>query len=188
MRLSKPRLMPLEASEWQGEQVELMAKFEQGVGQVNVMRTMVRHPKLVKRWLPFTNHILYKSTLSPRDREIVILRVARVTGCEYEWGQHVLIARAEGLSDDEIARVGEGADADGWSAHEQALIRAVDELNADCFIADATWAELARSYDERQLMDLMMTVGNYRALAGVLNSTGVQLDDGVPGFADWRRA
>lgn len=184
MRLSKPRVEPLAASEWQGEQVELMAKFEQGVGQVNVMRTMVRHPKLVKRWLPFTNHILYKSTLPAREREIVILRVAWVTQCEYEWGQHVLIARQEGLGDDEIARVGQGAEAGGWSAHEQALIRAVDELDADCFIADATWAALARTYDEQQLMDLMMTVGNYRALAGMLNSTGVQLDDGVPGFSE----
>jgi AhpD family alkylhydroperoxidase len=182
MRLTKPRIPPTEAGDWQGEQLELMQKFEQGVGQVNVMRTMVRHPKLVKRWLPFTNHILYKSTLSPRDRELVILRVAWVTRCEYEWGQHVLIAGAEGLSDDEIARVAEGAEAAGWTAHEAALLRAVDELDADSFIADATWAALRQTYDEQQAMDLMMTVGNYRGLAGLLNSTGVELDPGVPGF------
>lgn len=182
MRLSKPRIAPTEAAEWQGEQLELMQKFEQGVGQVNVMRTMVRHPKLVKRWLPFTNHILYKSTLSPRDRELVILRVAWVTRCEYEWGQHVLIARAEGLSDAEIGRVAKGADAAGWSLHEAALLRVVDELDADSFISDATWAALRATYDDAQAMDLMMTVGNYRGLAGLLNSTGVELDPGVPGF------
>ena len=62
------------------------------------------------------------------------------------------------------------------------MIRAVDELNADCFISDATWTTLRRTYDEQQAMDLMMTVGNYRGLAGLLNSTGVALDPGVPGF------
>ena len=180
MRLSEPRIAPTEAKDWQGEQLELMAKLEEGVGPVNVMRTMVRHPKLVKRWLPFTNHILFKSTLSPRDREIVILRVAWVTGCEYEWAQHVSIARDAGLSDDEIDRVAKGGE--GWSAHEEALIRAVDELNAECFIGEETWAALSQTYSEQQVLDLMMTVGNYRGLAGVLNSAGVQLDEGLPRF------
>lgn len=182
MRLSKPRIAPTEAAEWEGEQKELMAKLEQGVGPVNVMRTMVRHPKLVKRWLPFTNHILFKSTLSPRHREIAILRVAWVTGCEYEWAQHLPIGREAGLAEADFARIPAGAEAEGWDEVEAALIRAVDQLNAESFIDDATWAALRRHYDEQQVMDLMMTVGNYRGLAGLLNSTGVQLDPGLEGF------
>lgn len=183
MRLSEPRIPPTEAGEWEGEQQELMAKLEQGVGPVNVMRTMIRHPKLVKRWLPFTNHILFKSTLPPRHREIVILRVAWVTGCEYEWAQHLPIGREAGLGDEDFKRIAEGAEAAGWDEIERALIRAVDELNAESFISDETWAALRKHYDERQVMDAMMTVGNYRSLAGLLNSTGVQLDPGLTGFA-----
>jgi len=182
MKLSEPRIAPTEAGEWEGEQQELMAKLEHGVGPVNVMRTMIRHPKLVKRWLPFTNHILYKSTLSARHREIVILRVAWVTGCEYEWAQHVVIGREAGLSETDFKRLAEGAGAEGWDEIERALIRAVDELDADSFISDATWRALRAHYDERQVMDAIMTVGNYRALAGLLNSAGVQLDPGLTGF------
>lgn len=182
MKLSKPRIAPTEADEWEGEQKELMAKLEQGVGPVNVMRTMIRHPKLVKRWLPFTNHILFKSTLPPRHREIVILRVAWLTGCEYEWAQHLPIGREAGLTEDDFAGIREGADATGWSDAERALIRAVDELNAEAFVSDAAWNALKAHYDEQQMMDAIMTVGNYRGLAGLLNSAGVQLDPGLSGF------
>jgi alkylhydroperoxidase family enzyme len=182
MRLTTPRITPSEAGDWGEEQRELIARFEKGVGPINVMRTMIRHPNLVRRWLPFTNHILYKSTLPARDREIVILRVAWNTQAEYEWGQHVVVARREGLSDDEIERTTAGAEAAGWTDLEAALIRAADELEADSFITDATWEALSRHYDEQQLMDLIFTVGNYRALACVINSLGVQLDEGVPGF------
>ena len=182
MRLTTPRIEPSEEADWEGEQQELMAKIEQGAGKINVMRTLVRHPKLMKRWLPFTNHILFKSSLAARDREIVILRVAWNSKSEYEWGQHIAIARREGLTDEEINRVADGAEAEGWSEAEAALIRAADDLEADSFITDATWQALTRHFSEHQVMDLIMTVGNYRALAGFINSTGVQLDDGVPGF------
>ena len=182
MKLSSPRIPPSEAGDWEGEQKELMAKLEQGVGTVNVMRTMVRHPKLLKRWLPFTNHILFKSTLSEHDREILILRTAWVTKSEYEWGQHVVIARERGLGDAEIERVSKGAEAEGWRELDRALIRAVDELDGDSFIADATWRTLSAHLSEQQVMDVIMTVGNYRMLAGLINSAGVQLDPGVPGF------
>ncbi|MDP6705184.1 MAG: carboxymuconolactone decarboxylase family protein [Alphaproteobacteria bacterium] len=182
MRLSTPRIPPSEAGDWEGEQKELMVKLEQGVGPVNVMRTMVRHPKLMKRWLPFTNHILLKSSLPARDREILILRTAWVTKSEYEWGQHVVIAGDAGMSQAEIDRVGEGAEAEGWAEHERTLIRATDELDADAFISDATWQGLNSHYSEQQVMDIIMTVGNYRALAGFINSAGVQLDAGLSGF------
>ncbi len=182
MKLSSPRISPTEAGDWEDEQKELMVKLEQGVGTVNVMRTMVRHPKLLKRWLPFTNHILFKSELSERDREILILRTAWVTKSEYEWGQHVVIARDRGLSDAEIERVSKGAEAEGWAENERALIRATDELDGASFISDATWQALNAHYSEQQVMDAIMTVGNYRMLAGLINSTGVQLDDGLTGF------
>lgn len=182
MHLSTPRIAPSEAGDWDDEARELMAKLEKGVGPLNIMRTMVRHAKLMKRWLPFTNHILFKSTLPARDREIVILRTAWVTKSEYEWAQHVIIGRDAGLSDDEIDRVADGADAAGWADQERALIHATDELESDCFISDETWAALCDHYTEQQVMDAIMTVGNYRALAGLLNSTGVQLDAGLSGF------
>ncbi len=182
MRLSEPRIQPSEAGDWNEEQRALMEKMEKGVGPINIMRTLVRHEKLLKRWLPFTNHILFKSTISRRERELLILRTAWDTQAVYEWAQHVVIARDAGITDGEIARVREGSGADGWSASERALLATADELIADKMVGNETWAALSEHYSEEQLMDVIFTVGNYTTVAMALNSIGVQLDEGLEGF------
>ena len=85
-------------------------------------------------------------------------------------------------SDDDIARIAEGPDAGGWEQTDAAMLRAVDELITDAMITDATWADLAETFDEQQLMDLVFTVGAYEVLAMAFRTFGVQLDeDLVPG-------
>ena len=182
MRLTEPRVAPLERDQLSDEQSEILARFGE-FGQLrNVFKTLARHIKLLKRWLPFANHILFKSSLPPRDREILILRTAWLCRAEYEWGQHLVISQREGLSRAEIDRISDGADAAGWDAFDAALIRATDELCTDTRLSDATWAALAGRYDTNQIMDVLFTVGNYNMLAMALNSCGVQLDPGIEGF------
>jgi len=147
---------------------------------LNIFRTLANHPKLLKRWLVFGNHVLARSSLAPRERELVILRIGWLCRAGYEWGQHVQIARASGLSDAEIERIAKGPDAPGWSELERALLRATDELHADAFVSDATWAELARHYETRQLIDLVFTVGQYNMVSMALNTLGVQPEPGLP--------
>lgn len=182
MRPTEPRLLPLEEEEWSAEQRELLAPISRTGRVYNIFKTLVRYPKLLKRYLPFANHILFKSSLLARERELLILRVAWLARAEYEWGQHVAIAGREGLSAAEIERVALGAEAAGWTPVEAALIRAADELHADHCIGDATWAALSRRYDAAQLMDIVFTVGNYAMLAMALNSLSVRLDPGIAGF------
>src|SRR5258708_2742996 len=159
MRSSKPRILPLEEKDWNDEQRQLLAPM-----------ALVRHPKLLKRWLPFADHILFKSSLVPREREMLILRVAWVARAEYEWGHHQEIGQRAGLSDAEIVRIAAGPDAPGWNRFEAALLRAVDELHRSSRIGSATWTTLADRYDTAQLMDVVFTVGNYAALPMALNS------------------
>ena len=149
---------------------------------LNIFRTLVVHPDLTRRWLVFGNHVLGKSTLSPRLRELVILRVGWLCGSDYEWGQHVLIARDEGVNDEEITRIEEGPDADGWSPDDRAALHAVDELHRDQEIGDETWTSLREAFDEQQCLDIIFTVGQYVLVCMALNSCGVQRDAGVPGF------
>ncbi len=176
MRPAKPRLEPLPLEEIDADTRERFG----GGPMLNIFRTLAHHPKLLKRWLVFGNHVLAKSTLAPRERELAILRVGWLCRAEYEWGQHVLIARAEGVSDDEVARIAAGPDAAGWSERERALLRAVDELHADACIADATWADLADHYDTQQVLDLIFTVGQYTLVSMALNSLGVRPEPGAP--------
>ena len=115
---------------------------------------------------------LFQSTL-PDGRELLILRTVAICGNSFERDQHEIIGRREGLDDEEITRTLEGPDATGWSAADGALVRAVDELLSGWTISDATWSELAASLDDRQLMDLVFTVGSYALLAMAFNAFGV---------------
>ena len=142
-----------------------------------VFTTLARHRSLFRAWLRFAGRLMPRGTLPRTDTELVILRVSVNTGCDYEWGHHVAIGRRVGLRDEQIARVADGPDADGWTEDERTLLRAVDELAADAVIADATWAQLRARYDERQLIELCLLAGHYTMLAGTLNSLGVRPDD-----------
>src|SRR5262245_57257 len=115
------------------------------------MTSLANHPDLFRRWVIFANHLLFKSTLTPRTREIVILRTAWLAGCAYEWGQHLkLAATAVGFGEAEFTALAEGASAALWGSAETALIQATDGLYRDAFVDDATWDRLVAHYDQRQ--------------------------------------
>jgi alkylhydroperoxidase family enzyme len=177
-----PRLAPLPQDERDEAARELLAQATgAGGATVNIFATLVRHPGLFRRWLPFGGKLL-AGKLPARDRELLILRTGWLCGSEYEWAQHVPIARGAGLADDEIDRVTAGPGAPGWSEADATLLRAADELHGDHRIGDATWAALAARYDERQLIEVPMLVGHYHMVAFTLNSLGVPLEDGAVGF------
>ena len=176
-----PRIPPLPEGERDAQANELLDQADVGIGKANIFATLVRHPGLFRKWLPFGGKLL-SGRLPARDREILILRTGWNCRAEYEWGQHVVIGRRVGLTDDEIRRIPDGPDAAGWSNPDRALLRAADELHADAKITDSTWAELASVYDERQLIEVCMVVGHYHLVGFTLNSLGVERDEGVPGF------
>ena len=143
-----------------------------------VFTTLARHRRLFRAWLRFAGRLMPGGTLPRVDTELVILRASLDCGSDYEWGHHTVIGRRVGLTDAQIARVADGPDAPGWTDHERALLRAVDELVRDHVISDATWAQLRARYDERRLIELCMLAGHYVMLAGTLNSLGVQPEAG----------
>jgi 4-carboxymuconolactone decarboxylase len=176
-----PRIQPVSLEDAEPETHELLAPLSSLRGDdaevLNVFRTMAQHPKLMKRWLVFANHVLTKSTLSGRDRELAILRAGWRCHSPYEWGQHVGIGLREGIRDEEIPMIAEGPDATGWSAHDAAILRAADELHDSSTISDATWATLAQTYSQEQLMDLVFAIGQYHLVSFALNAFGVERDD-----------
>jgi alkylhydroperoxidase family enzyme len=182
MRLSKPRVDPIRDEDLDEDGREFMQTVAREGRVLNIYRTLVAHPKLLKRWGVFGTHVLYKSTLPARERELLILRTGWLCQSEYEWGQHVIIGKGTGLTDDDINRVKAGPDAEGWSSYDATLLRAADELHNDAFISDATWEALSDRYDTQQVIDLIFAVGQYHIVSMALNSLGVQLDDGVKGF------
>ncbi|MCD4533642.1 carboxymuconolactone decarboxylase family protein [Nocardioides sp. cx-169] len=147
----------------------------------NILGIFTWHPALTKAFLGFNNH-LFASTLTDRVRELVTVRVSWVRDGEYEWAQHVRMGKAVGLSDREIDAISEGPDSPVWEPVEAALLRAVDEIVAERYVSDATWAALEGHFDRQQLMDIVFTIGAYDMLAMAFNVFGLQLDPGMEGF------
>jgi 4-carboxymuconolactone decarboxylase len=179
----EPRISPLPPERWEGDVKGILETVPGGVenrlGDNNIFPTFAQHPEFFRAWLPFGGFLLTAGKLSGPDRELLILRTAVNCESSYEWGQHVRISLAGGIERETIDRVLDGPDADGWSGHEAALLRAADELHEGCRISDETWATLAETYDTEQLIEATMVVGHYTMLAGALNSFGVELDDGL---------
>jgi len=183
MRLDHPRVQPISDQEANDAQRQLFDRLRRPDGEVlGIFRTVANHPDLARRWMVFATHVLVKSTLSARVRELAILRVGWICRAEYEWGQHVEIAREGGFTDEEIRRIQAGPEADGWNPADRAVLRAADDLLRDAFITDEVWAELAESMATEQILDLIFTVGQYNLVSMALNSLGVQLENGAPTF------
>ena len=167
------RMAPVPYEDWDAEVLDALSVLAPGrkMPPSNVLGLFARHPDLARAFLTFNKH-LFDSTLPARTRELAILRVAWRRRCRYEWAQHVLIAKRAGISDEEIAQV--RAATPGTT-----LARAVDELDADSRLTDRTYAELAAELDDRQLMDLVFTVGAYGLLGMAFNTFEVELDPGL---------
>ena len=190
MRLTTPRIPPVEPAVWTEEQSQALGmdikELQTSIGSpdtvFNIVKTLIRYPDLFKAWLGFANHVMFNSSLAPRDREIVILRIGWLCQSGYEFGQHIVIGRDAGLNDGEIKAIAEGDSAPNWSDAERTLIKATNELHADAFINDATFAELQKHFDEKQILDVIFAVGQYNMVSMALNTTGVQLDEGIPEY------
>lgn len=189
MRLSAPRIEPVDLDRLDGDQRAALEPFlapdtgvvggKVGGGKIlNIFRTLAHAPKALTAFLAWGNYILSRhNALSERDRELVILRTGYNCRSGYEWTQHKRIGLDCGLTADEIARIKAGPDAAGWSDLDRAMLRATDELTSDHFVTDATWAALAPLGDKGR-MDLVMTVGQYTQVSMMLNSFGIQVEDG----------
>lgn len=187
MRLSHPRIKPVDLAAITDDQRVALAPFlgedgrdvtRAGGRVLNIFRTLVHAPKALTAFLAWGSHILSRrNPLSERDRELVILRTGFLCRSGYEWTQHHRIGLDAGLSLEEIERIKTGPDAPQWSSIDRAMLRVADELVGDHHISDATWAALEPLGDSAR-MHLVMTVGQYTQVSMMLNSFGVQLDDG----------
>ncbi len=149
---------------------------------LNIFGALGRHPKLLKRFNLLGGFLLNKGLVPPRERELVILRIGWNARAEYEFGQHTIIGKQCGLTDEEISAITRPPGEHDWSADDRALLALADELAADDCVTDITWTRLASRWSDAELVELLVVAGFYRLVSGFLNSAGVRLDDGVPGF------
>ena len=141
--------------------------------------------EMCRKFWALAGHFLNNNTIPARDRELLVLRTAWLSRVDYEWAHHHdSYSRKAGLTVEDVARVTRGPEAPGWSAFDRALLRAADELHGSMFIGDATWKALASRYDDHQLVEVVLTVGNYTLLGMYFNSLGIPIEPGMTGVPD----
>ena len=186
MSAGDPRLPPLPREKWTDDAV---AALRAGIGDAaadrllssgtripNVLTTLMRHPGLAGPFLAYNSVLLSTPEVSPRHRELMILRVAWRTRSTYEWVQHVRMAQTCGISAEEVDAIARGTDASIWAPLEADLLAATDQLLDRYRIDDDTWARLAEQLDARQLIEVTFIVGTYAGLGMAFNSLGLELD------------
>ena len=144
---------------------------------LNTLGSFAHHPELAHAFFTFNGHILRGTTLTLRQREMIILRVAVLRQVGYEWAQHVVMGRDVGLTDEEIGRIAYGPDAPFLDPLDAAIIRAVDGLIKNGVIDDETWAALSKELSTQQLMDIIFTVGAYETIGFFMRSFDMDMDD-----------
>ena len=174
---SRPRIAPLPESQWTDVHKQLVAKYAPAGTADNALRTLLQLPELADGVMPYTNYLSEESTLSPRHREILVLRAAWLGGSQPLWAAHAERARKAGMSATEIKRIAQGPDASGWDPFEATLIRLADQLYRNSSVTDATWKALSAGYDMFHLMDAVETVNHFIVLSMLYNSFGVQPDE-----------
>ncbi len=185
------RVEPLRTREWPAQMRDALAAMNPPVRRhpplptegrpkgLNVLGAMAHHPELARAFFTFNGHLLGATTLTPRQRELLVLRTAVLRRSEYEWAQHVVIAGDVGISAEEVAGIEAGPDSPIWSEADAALLRTADELVGDGIIGEATWSTLNEHLDTQQILDAIFTVGAYETLGWMLRSFGVELDEDV---------
>jgi len=169
------KLSPLAPQDWDAALDAIKADLG---APLNIHKVFARHPDLLTAWMPFRNHVVRTSSLTGRQRELLILRNAHNTQAQYEWDHHVVRGRDAGLTDEEIARVRQGPGAAGWTADEALLLIAADEMRAHQRFGDTTWRSLCDRFDSRQILDIIVTVGMYMLLSTVVNTGEVPMENG----------
>lgn len=189
----EPRLPPVDRASVAAEVQATTNRLRGAVGKdapplpleviPEIMFTMCRFPSLWDRLIDLTLEIQGENAKLPlRDRKLAILRTGWLCAAPYEFGEHVAQSRRAGFTAEEVERVTQGSAAPGWTDHERAVLRAVEELHADAMVSDETWDRLAQSLDEAQLVELLVVVGQFVATAYFQNSLRLRLEKGNAGL------
>lgn len=154
----------------------------QALGRVNgteaphLFLTLGRHRALFRGWLRFAARLMPGGKLPRRETELVILRVAHLRRCAYEFDHHVHLARRAGVTATDVNRVQVGPHTIGWTRREQVMLAAVDQLHHGGDIHDATWDELWTVLSEREIIELVLLATHYELLATVIGTLRIQPD------------
>jgi alkylhydroperoxidase family enzyme len=151
--------------------------FEKLPAKLNIFKMMAHAETNFRPLIALGTSILSQQQLSSKLRELAILRVARLSKAEYEWVQHVPIAKMTGVSDEQVAALArDDAGAACFDPVDRIVLRATDEIVRDGGPSDETFAELSRHLSNREFVELVLAVGFYMVMARLMISTRIDIE------------
>ena len=161
------------------ELAELMQELSAGRrGRlINVYRMLLNAPPLAESWFNHSNAVRWRTTLSARLREIVIVRIGHLAQCDYVLRQHVpSLALADGLSMDECNALADWHGSQFFDARERAALAYADAVTRDIVVPDEVFAPVRHQFDDRQIVELTVLIGSYNMNARVLRALELDLE------------
>jgi 4-carboxymuconolactone decarboxylase len=173
------RIAPVEPDNFTAEQAALIGDWKHLV----FSRVIVNNPKMYRSFVPHIEAVIAKTSLPPRDRQVLVLRTLATCSDTYELAHHIRISQGAGIGESEIAAFQSGT-GDCLTDFDRTLIAAADELKRDQNIGEATWAALAARYSAEQLMEVVFVTGCYVTMAMLTKTFGIELERADGEFED----
>ena len=177
--MSRPRILPLATEELDDRQKAFLAPFTDAKGRYpNIFGVLCRNMPLMEAWRDFGLYTMRAKGLDPVLREVLILRTAQNSACDYEWHHHARIAMSLGIDEARLVTIktGQPSGQEDWDL----MVQMADELSCDHRLSDATWVAAQCLLGEQGTLDAVFVVGAYTALAMGLNSAGVTVEGRTP--------
>jgi 4-carboxymuconolactone decarboxylase len=172
------RLPPLKDEDFGPEHAEAISRFKNWGPLVNVTRSWLRHPRSLEAYNTFTVALAGQGgELGRREQELLFLRTAWRARAPYPFSRHRIDGVRAGLTEAEVEALKRPVDAHPWSAADEAMILATDELLTDFNVSDDVWLKLTAQFSERQVIEVILAAGRYCILCMLANSAGVELEE-----------
>jgi alkylhydroperoxidase family enzyme len=163
---------------------ELFEKIEQnGARVLNLYRVTAHAADVLPHFLRLGNSLLSRTELSPKLRELAILRVAKLTNSEYEWAQHYPVALEAGITEEQTRAISHWNSSKVFTVEERAVLQYVDEVTQNVEVEEGTFKSLAEHLNERCIVELTLSIGYWGMVARLLVPLRVDIDAEVAGSA-----
>jgi len=162
------------------EAADLAARISAGRrgNLINVYRLLLHSPPIAASWFEHLNAVRWKTTLSGRLRELLIIRIALINRVDYVIAQHIpKLALADGVSLDECEALREWSASDLFSPDEGAALAYADAMTRDVAVPDDVFAAVRKHFDDRQIVELSVLIGTYNMHNRVMLALQIDLEN-----------
>lgn len=165
----------------EGQHPELtaeIARIKGGRGTLlNIYKLLLHSPPVASSWLEHSDTIRWKTSLSGRLRELVIIRIALNLDYAYALEQHVpAMAIADGVSLEECEALKSWRESSFFDERERAALAYADAMVAGGAVPETLFNAARGQFDDRELVELSVLVGTYIMHNRVFNALGVDLE------------